>query len=127
MRGGLATEALIFFIKWAIETIGKEQETLRPWRRLVHLLAENLSGHPRIGFDYDFIVDVHHDGAMAKRLHGVSKDIAARRLYNILNELGAVAFDPFPFLCAADALVGHAVRAEPVCTDAGLDVAEPSA
>ena len=104
-----------------------EQKPLRPRRRSAHLLAENLGGHPFVGFNHKLIVDVHDDGTMPERLHGVSKDIAACCLYDVLHKLRAVAFDSFPFLCAADALIGHAVRAEPVCADAGLDVAEPSA
>ena len=45
----------------------------------------------------------------------------------VLNKLGAIALDPLPLLCAADALIGDAGAAEPVCADLRLHIGEASA
>ena len=52
------------------DAIGREKESLCPRRRSAHLLTQSLSRHPWVGFYDDFVVDVHHNGAMAERLHG---------------------------------------------------------
>jgi hypothetical protein len=49
------------------------------------LPAENLGGHPFVGFDHNLIVDVHDDGTVAERPHGVSEDITADGLDAVMD------------------------------------------
>ena len=50
-------------------------------------------------FDDQLIVDVTDDEAVPKSLHGVTEDVAADGLDDVLHELRTVGFDAFPFLC----------------------------
>ncbi len=43
----------------------------------------------------------------------------------IFHEFWPIAVQPFPFLVAPHALIGHAIRAEFVLSDPGLDVSQP--
>lgn len=62
-------------------------------------------------------MDVHDNGAAAKGPHGVTEDIAGGCLDDVFHKLGAVAVQPFPFLCATNAFIGDAVSAELICPD----------
>ena len=70
---------------------------------------------------------MHRDRAVPKGLHGIAENVPRRCLNDILHELGAVAFEPFPFLRTADTFVGDAGAAEPVFTDFRFDIVEHSA
>ena len=109
---------LIFLVKLAFISVSAEQQTLCPRRRAAHLLAYRRKRHARIGFNDKLIVDVHHHGAIPECLHGITQNVTGGRLYDIFDELRPVGFEPFPFLCAADAFIGNAVAAELVFTDA---------
>lgn len=52
---------------------------------------------------------------------------AAECLDDILHEFRTVAFEPLPFLCAADAFVGNRLTAEAILADPGLDICQTSA
>ena len=62
-----------------------------------------------VSFDDQFVMNVHYNGAFAKSVHRVGKDVAARGLYNVFNELRAIAFDSFPLFRTANSLVGDAL------------------
>ena len=66
------------------------------------------------------------DEAVAERPHGVGQDIAGNRLDNVLGDFGTVGLEPGP-LAEIRPLIGHAVGAEAIHADAGLDVGEPAA
>ena len=50
-------------------------------------------------------MNMHNDGAMAQRLHGVAEDVSGCGLHNVFHELGTVGVEAFPLLSGADALV----------------------
>lgn len=72
-------------------------------------------------------MDVHHDGAALKVLHGIAEDVSARSLHYIFREFRAVAFNSFPFLGAADTFVGDAFSSESVLTDTRLYIGKTPA
>ena len=66
------------------------------------------------------------DKAVGKGLHGISQDITAYCLDDVLHEFGSVAFNPSPF-SGGSPFIGHALRAELVHTHTGLNIGELSA
>ena len=109
--------SLIFLIKIGFIAIGTKLQSLCPGWGSAHLVADCLQGHPAVGFDDQFIVDMHYDGTAAESLHGIAEDVTGGCLDNVLHELGTVAVDAFPFLCATDTFIGDTGATELVLTD----------
>ena len=59
-------------------------------------------------------MDMADDGTTPQRLHSIAEDIPADALDDVLHELRAIAFEPFPLLRCADAFIGDRFPAEAV-------------
>ena len=77
-----------------------------------------------VAFYNQFIMDMSDYKTMPESLHGITEDIAADGLDDVLHELRSVGFDAFPLLCGANAFVGDGFSAILVFSDAGLHVGE---
>ena len=67
------------------------------------------------------------DEAVAQGPHGVSKDVPADCLHDVLRELRTVTLDPGPLLFCINPHVGDGFATELVLADPGLDVCQLSA
>lgn len=70
-------------------------------------------------------MDVADDAAVGQRPHGVAEDVVADRLGDVLHELRPVALNAEPVLCAVHAHICHALPAETVSADLGLNAGKP--
>ena len=114
----------VFFIKIGLVAVGTEQDVRHPVRRSAHLLANRIQVNVRTAFDDQLIMNMTDDEAVPECFHGVTEDVAADGLDDILHELRTVGFDAFPFLCGSDSFVGYGFAAILVFTDTGLHVGE---
>ena len=89
----------VFFIKTGFVAVGAEKDVRHPIRRSAHLLTDRIQVNVRAAFDDQLIVDVPDDEAVPESLHGVTEDVAADGLNDVLHKLRTVGFDAFPFLC----------------------------
>lgn len=96
---GAAIFMSVFFIKIGLIPIGAEQDVRHPVRRSAHLLANHTQVNVRAAFDDQFIMNVTDDKAVPESLHGITEDVAADGLDDVLHELRTIGFDAFPFLC----------------------------
>ena len=87
-------------------------------------MADDIQGHARVGLDDQLVVDMHHDGAVPQRPHGIAEDIAGSRLHDVLHEFRPVGVQSLPFLRRADALIGDALAAELVGAHLGLHIGQ---
>ena len=114
----------VFFVKIGFVAVGTEQDVRHPVRRSAHLLADRIQVNVRTAFDDQLIMNMTDDEAVPECFHGVTEDVAADGLDDILHELRTVGFDAFPFLCAADSFIGDGFSAILVFSDTGLHVGE---
>ena len=117
---------LIFLIKITFIPVCSKKQSLDPGRGSPHLLTEGIQGYTGAAFDNQFVMHMTADEAVGKGLHGISQDITAYCLDDVLHEFGSVAFNPSPF-SSGSPFIGHALRAELVHTHTGLNIGEPSA
>lgn len=96
---GAAIFMSVFFIKAGFVAVGAEKDVRHPVRRSAHLLANHTQVNVRAAFDDQFIMNVTDDKAVPESLHGVTEDVAADGLNDVLHKLRTVGFDAFPFLC----------------------------
>lgn len=75
-------------------------------------------------FDDQLIMNVTDDEAVPERFHGVTENVAADGLDDILHELWTVGFDTFPLFCGTDSFIGYRFAAILVFSDVGLHVGE---
>ena len=62
------------------------------------MFTDSIQGHAVIRFDDHFIMDMHNDGAVAERSHGVEENITRGGLYNIFYKLWSVGIKTFPLV-----------------------------
>ena len=117
----------VFFIKIGLIAVGTEQDVRHPVRRSAHLLADRIQVNVRTAFDNQLIMNMTDDKAVPECFHGVTEDVTADGLNNVLHELRTVGFDAFPFLCGFDSFVGDGFAAILVFSDTGFLVGEQSA
>ena len=117
----------VFFVEIGLVAVGAEQDIRHPVRRSAHLLADHIQVNIGAAFDDQLIMNMANDEAVPERFHGVTEDVAADSLYDVLHELRTVGFDAFPFLCGSDSFVGDGFAAILVFSDAGFHVGEQSA
>ena len=70
---------------------------------------------------------VADDLTVTERFHGVSQNIPAHGLHDVLDEFGTVTLDPGPVLCGVDPHVGNRLSSETFHTDMWFYVREPTA
>ena len=121
-----ARKSLVLLIKLALVPVRPEQQAWNPRRRPAHLIADRLQGHFGAALDDKLVMDASHDEAVAEGLHGVCQDIPGHRLHEVFRDLRTIGFEPGP-LPQVDAFIGHALGAETVHADPGLDVGKPPA
>lgn len=117
----------VFFIKIGLVAVGAEQDGRHPVRRFAHLLTDHIQVNIRAAFDDQLIMNMTDDEAVPESLHGVTEDVAADSLDDVLHELRTVGFDAFPFLCGSDSLIGDGLSAILVFSDARFHVGEQTA
>ena len=117
----------VFFVKIGLVAIGAEQDVRQPFRRSAHLLTDHIQVNIRAAFDDQFVMNVTDDEAVPERFHGVTEDVPADGLDDVLHELRTVGFDAFPLLGGANAFVGDGFSAILVFSDTGLHVGEQAA
>ena len=72
-------------------------------------------------------MNMHNDGAMAQRLHGVAEDVSGCGLHDVFHELGTVGVEAFPFLSGADAFLSNTLAAELIDSDLRFYIGQLSA
>ena len=117
----------VFFIKICFVAVGTEQDVRHPVRRSAHLLTDHIQVNIRAAFDDQFIMNMTDDEAVPECFHGVTEDVAADGLDDILHELRTVGFDTFPLFCGADSFIGYRFAAILIFSDTGLHVGEQAA
>ncbi len=121
---GAAIFMSVFFVKIGFVAVGTEQDVRHPVRRSAHLLIDNIQVNIRAAFDDQLIMNMTDDEAVPESLHGVTEDVAADGLDDVLHELRTVGFDAFPFLCGSNTFISDGFSAILVFSDAGLHVGE---
>ena len=96
---GAAIFMSVFFIKAGFVAVGAEKDVRHPVRRSAHLLANHTQVNVRTTFDDQLIMNMTDDEAVPESFHGVTEDVAADGLDDVLHELRTIGFDAFPFLC----------------------------
>ena len=89
----------VFFVKIGLVAVGAEKDVWHPIRRSAHLFTDHIQVNIRAAFDDQLIMNMTDDEAMTESLHGVTENVAANGLDDVLHELRTVGFDAFPFLC----------------------------
>ena len=117
----------VFFVKIGLIAVGAEQDVRHPVRRSAHLLTNNIQVNIGTAFDDQLVMNMSYNEALPERLHGVTEDVAADGLNDVLHKLRTVGFDAFPFLCGSDSLIGYGFAAILVFSDTWLHVREQSA
>ena len=117
----------VFFVKIGLVAIGAEQDVRQPFRRSAHLLTDHIQVNIRAAFDDQFVMNVTDDEAVPERFHGVTEDVPADGLDDVLHELRTVGFDTFPLFCGANSFIGYRFAALLVFSDTGLHVGEQAA
>ena len=114
----------VFFVKIGLVAIGAEQDVRQPFRRSAHLLTDHIQVNIRAAFDDQFVMNVTDDEAVPERFHGVTEDVPADGLDDVLHKFRSVGFDAFPLLCRSNTVVGDGFAAILVFSDTGLHVGE---
>ena len=52
-------------------------------------------------------MDMANDKAMGESTHGITQNITADCLHDVLHELGTVTFDAFPFFICTNTFIGY--------------------
>lgn len=102
---------LIFLIKIAFVSICSEKKSLDPGWGSSHLLTDGIQGHTGAAFDDQFVMHMTTDETVGEGLHGISQDVPANSLDDVLHEFGTVTFNSSPFSIGRS-FIGYAVRAE---------------
>ena len=89
----------VFFIKIGLVAVGTEQDVRHPVRRSAHLLTDHIQVNIRAAFDDQLIMNVTNDEEVSESFHGVTEDVAADGLNDVLHEFRTIGFDALPFLC----------------------------
>ena len=121
-----AAHVSFFLIKVTFVAIGPQEQTADPWWSSAHLVTDFLQIDAGAAFDNQLIMHRSHDETVPERLHGIGQNVAGDRLDNVFRDFRPVGFQPGPF-AQVGAFVGHALGAEAIHADAGLDVGKPSA
>lgn len=82
--------------------------------------------HGGRAFDYDFIVHVPDDIQIGEIPDGIAEKVTGDGLDDVLNELGAVAFNAAPVLLAVRPHVADGFAAELVYAHLGFCIGEPA-
>ncbi len=82
----------VFLVKHRFISISPEQDIRHPVRRSAHLLANHIQVNIRTAFDDQLIMNVTDDEAVPESLHGVTEDVTADGLDDVLHELRTVGF-----------------------------------
>ena len=77
----------VFFVKIGLVAVGAEKDVWHPIRRSAHLLANHIQVTIRAAFDDQLIMNVTDDEAVPESLHGVTENVAANGLDDVLQEL----------------------------------------
>lgn len=77
----------VFFVKIGLVAVGAEKDVRHPVRRSAHLLANHIQVNIRVAFDDQLIMNVTDDEAVPESLHGVTEDVAADGLNDVLHKL----------------------------------------
>ena len=117
----------VFFIKIGLVAVGTKQDVRHPIGGSSHLLANHTQVNVRAAFDDQLIMNVTDDKAVPECFHGVTEDVAADSLDDILHELRTIGFDTFPLLCGANSFIGYRFAAILIFSDTGLHVGEQAA
>ena len=117
----------VFFIKAGLVAVGTEQNVRHPVWRSAHLLTDHIQVNIRVALDYQLIMNMTDDEAVPERFHGVTEDVPADGLDDVLHELRTVGFDTFPLFCRANSFIGYRFAAILVFSDAWLHVGEQAA
>ena len=115
---------LLLLVKLALIPVGAELDTRQPRRRPAHLLTNGIQRYLRRALYNQLVMHVPNDLAVAQGPHGVSQDVPADGLHDVLDELRSVTFDPGPVLCGIDAHVGDGLSAKTILADPGLDIGQ---
>lgn len=102
----------VFFVKIGLVAIGAEQDVRQPFRRSAQLLTDHIQVNIRAAFDDQFVMNVTDDKTVPECFHGVTEDVAADGLDDILHKLRTVGFDALPFLGGSYAFIGDGLTAE---------------
>ena len=87
----------VFFIKIGLVAVGAKQDVRHPVRRSAHLLTDHIQVNIKAAFDDQLIMNVTDDEAVSESFHGVTEDVAADGLDDVLHELRAIGFDAFGY------------------------------
>ncbi len=87
-----------FFYKTVFHSCRRGAESLTSIPKICHLLTDSFQVNIGAAFDDQFIMDVPDDETVPKSFHGITEDISADGLHDILHEPRSVRFDAFPFL-----------------------------
>lgn len=117
----------VFSIEWRHESVGTQDKPLGPRRRFAHPLADGWKRGRRVSLDNQLIVDMGNNSLLPERLHGIAEHVTADGLGDVFAELGAIGFEPFPFLCAANSEVGQHGRTESAGSKPRFYIRQPSA
>ena len=86
----VAPISLVLFIEIAFVPIGTEDKPLCPGRGSAHLLTDSGQRHARVSFDDQFVVYMRNDAAALECAHGVTENIPADALDDVLDKLRAI-------------------------------------
>ena len=111
---------LFFLIKRTLIPIRPQHQPRHPSGRPSHLLTDRPQGHIAACFDDQLVVDMPHNKAVRKGLHGIGQDVSADCLHDVLHEFRTVGFDAAPFLLGIHAHVGNTLAAELILANARL-------
>ena len=120
----VALPFLLLLIEIAFIPISPKFDPRKPGRGSPHLLADRVQRYVRAAFDDQFIVYVSDDLTVAKRPHGISQNVPAYCLHDVLDKFRAVRFDPRPFLLRIDPHVGDGLTAETVLANPGFYISQ---
>jgi hypothetical protein len=118
---------LIFLIIIAFISIGPKNQTGCPGWNQYHLFTDIFKRQFLIRLYDNFVMYMRNNTEISKSTHCIHKNIPACCLNDIFHELGAVAFEPFPFFRAANSLICNGFAAEDFFSDSRLDVGKTSA
>ncbi len=124
----------IFFKNWndsssgnfiellSIQELNEEIEELQ--EKLRNLVAYGCTGCILRAFNNQLIVDMADDEEPGKGAHGITEDIPANCLDDVLNKFRTVRFDAFSFLCGSDSHVGNGLSSERVLPDPWFNIGQ---
>ena len=87
------SKSLVLAILICLVAVGVEQDVRHPVRRSSHLFADDIQINSRVAFDDKLIMNVTDDEAVQESFHGVTEDVTADGLDDVLHELRTIGFD----------------------------------